>query len=151
MKKKVVLVYISLSGNTESFIAKLKKQLETSYESNVEVVHVKELIKKDIPFFNIEKKYIAFLPTYLEGGNGRENGNIEILTTPLGDFIEYGSNSSNCLGIIGSGNKNFNNQYCLTAKQYSERFGFPILDNYELRGTPKDVARNAKRIVDLYS
>ena len=115
------------------------------------MVHVKELIKKDIPFFNIEQKYIAFPPTYLEGGNGRENGNIEILTTPLGDFIEYGSNSSNCFGIIGSGNKNFNNQYCLTAKQYSKRFGFPVLDNYELRGTPKDVARIAKRIVDLYS
>ncbi len=38
-----------------------------------------------------------------------------------------------CFGIVGSGNRNFNHQYCLTAKQYSERFGFPVLDTFELR------------------
>ncbi|HBC4449400.1 TPA: class Ib ribonucleoside-diphosphate reductase assembly flavoprotein NrdI, partial [Enterococcus faecium] len=46
-----------------------------------------------------------------------------------------------CLGVVGSGNKNFNNQYCLTAKQYAQRFGFPFLADYELRGTPSDVTR----------
>ena len=75
-----------------------------------------------------------FLPTYLEGGNGVDNGDVEILTTPVGDFIAYGDNARKCFGVVGSGNRNFNNQYCLTAKQYSQRFGFPVLADFEMRG-----------------
>ena len=45
------------------------------------------------------------------------------------------------MGIIGSGNRNFNKQFCLTAHQYSEEFGFPVLDEFELRGTEEDVIR----------
>ena len=51
------------------------------------------------------------------------------------------------MGIIGSGNKNFNNQYCLTAKQYAERFGFPMLGDFELRGTNDDIERLAEIIL----
>ena len=43
--------------------------------------------------------------------------------------------------MVGSGNKNFNWQYCLTAKQYAESFEIPFLADYELRGTPADVQR----------
>ena len=63
-----------------------------------------------------------------------DNGDVEILTTPVGDFIAYGDNASKCFGVVGSGNRNFNNQYCLTAKQYSQRFGFPVLADFEMRG-----------------
>ncbi|HDL2071007.1 TPA: class Ib ribonucleoside-diphosphate reductase assembly flavoprotein NrdI, partial [Enterococcus faecium] len=54
---------------------------------------------------------------------------------------EHEDNHKLCLGVVGSGNKNFNNQYCLTAKQYAQTFGFPFLADYELRGTPSDVTR----------
>lgn len=148
MKEKVTLVYISLSGNTDNFVRRLSKHLEDWHNLTVDIIHVKDLVKENIPFYNIQGKFVAFLPTYLEGGNGIDNGDVEILTNPLGDFIAFGNNTSNCLGIVGSGNKNFNNQYCLTAKQYSKRFGFPVLDNYELRGTPQDVERIAQKIVD---
>ena len=37
---------------------------------------------------------MSLLPTYLEGGNGVDNGDVEILTTPVGDFIAYGNNAS---------------------------------------------------------
>ena len=72
------------------------------------------------------------------------------LTTPLGDFIAYGDNASKCFGVVGSGNRNFNNQYCLTAKQYAERFGFPVLDTFELRGLNEDVKRIGLKIEELY-
>ena len=51
-------------------------------------------------------------------------------------------------GIIGSGNRNFNEQYCLTAKQYAKRFGFPMLGDFELRGTSADIERLAEIIVN---
>ena len=75
---------------------------------------------------------------------------VEILTTPLGDFIAYGDNASKCFGVVGSGNRNFNNQYCLTAKQYSQRYGFPVLADFEMRGMLGDIKKVAVIIADLY-
>ena len=58
--------------------------------------------------------------------------------------------ASKCLGVIGSGNRNFNNQYCLTAKQYSQRFGFPVLADFEMRGMLGDIKKVAGIIEELY-
>ena len=85
--------------------------------------------------------FITFCLTYLEGGNGVDNGDVEILTTDVADFITYGDNASKCLGVVGSGNRNFNNQYCLTAKQYSQRFGFLYLADFEMRGCWEDIKK----------
>ena len=148
--KKISLVYISLSGNTESFVTRLKAYLLEQYENiEVEKIHIKDLVKEGEDFFEMTNPYVAFLPTYLEGGNGVDNGDKEILTTPLREYIRYKENYKKCLGIVGSGNKNFNNQYCLTAKQYSQEFGFPVLYNFELRGLDLDVDKVSSIIENL--
>lgn len=148
---KIGLVYISLSGNTESFVKRLTVYLlEKDPQLDIQQVDIKSLVKEDQPFFVMDRPYVAFLPTYLEGGNGLDSGDVEILTTDLGSFIAYENNVENCLGIVGSGNKNFNNQYCLTAKQYAQRFGFPLLDDFELRGLQNDIERVADKIKKLY-
>lgn len=147
--KKIYLVYISLSGNTQSFVRRLMTFLQFQTDWEIEEVHVKDLVKEGIDFYALDAPFVAFLPTYLEGGNGVDNGDTEILTNPLGDFIAHADNVSRCLGIVGSGNRNFNNQYCLTAKQYSQRFGFPVLDNFELRGLNNDIERVGHKIIQL--
>lgn len=149
MQDKLYLVYISLSGNTQSFIKRLTTYLQFHSDLLIESVHVKDLVKQDIPFYSLDAPFVAFLPTYLEGGNGVDNGDVEILTNPLGDFIAFGGNAERCLSVVGSGNRNFNNQYCLTAKQYSERFGFPVLDTFELRGMQNDIERIGKKILEM--
>lgn len=149
MKPTIYLVYISLSGNTESFVKRLKGFFQFQTDWQVEPVHVKDLVKQDIPFYQLNAPFVAFLPTYLEGGNGVDNGDVEILTNPLGDFIAFGDNAELCLGVVGSGNRNFNNQYCLTAKQYAERFDFPVIDNFELRGLQNDIERIGRKIIAL--
>ena len=58
--------------------------------------------------------------------------------------------ASKCFGVVGSGNRNFNNQYCLTAKQYSQRFGFPVLADFEMRGMLGDIKKVAGIIAELY-
>ncbi|KXT77838.1 class Ib ribonucleoside-diphosphate reductase assembly flavoprotein NrdI [Streptococcus sp. DD13] len=148
MENRVSLVYISLSGNTESFIKRLTTYLQFHSDLVVDQVHVKDLVKEEIPFFKVETPFVAFLPTYLEGGNGVDTGDREILTTPLRDFIAYEQNDRNCMGIVGSGNRNFNRQYCLTAKQYSQQFGFPVLYNFELRGLNQDIEEVGKIIIE---
>ena len=142
MKDKIDLIYISLSGNTDSFVKRLRGYLLLNTKlKEVNLLNVKELVKNNIPFNEVNNDFVAFLPTYLEGGNGIDNGDKEILTTPLREYIRYKENYKKCLGIVGSGNKNFNNQYCLTAKQYSQEFGFPVLYNFELRGLDVDIQK----------
>ena len=151
MTSSITLVYISLSGNTQSFVKRLKAYLESKTSLPIKTVNVKDLVKEQEDFFAMTDYYVAFLPTYLEGGNGLDSGDVEILTTPLRDFIAFADNYRYCYGIVGSGNKNFNNQYCLTAKQYSETFGFPMLDDFELRGLTDDVERIGEKILKLYA
>lgn len=81
------------------------------------------------------------VPTYLDGGNGIDNGVKELMTNAMGDYLAEGDNAKLCLGIIGSGNRNFNEQYCLTAKRYAKEFDAPFLADYELRGTPSDAKK----------
>lgn len=148
---KISLVYISLSGNTASFIKRLSAFLQERHEdAEIEQVDIKDMVKEERPFYAMSQSFVAFLPTYLEGGNGLDNGDVEILTNDLGDFIAFEENYKRCFGIVGSGNRNFNNQYCLTAKQYAERFDFPVLDTFELRGLNEDVKRIGLKIEELY-
>lgn len=140
------LVYISLTGNTKSFVTKLSQYLESQFPVKTQLINIKDLKHETFP---VEQPFVAFLPTYLEGGNGIDKGDVEILTNPLGDFIAAHDNATRCLGIVGSGNRNFNEQYCLTARQYSQRFGFPVLDTFELRGLPEDVERIGQTIMTL--
>ena len=148
---KVSLVYISLSGNTASFIKRLTAYLqEGRADLEVEQINIKDLVKEGQDFFAMDNQFVAFLPTYLEGGNGVDSGDVEILTNDLAAFIEFEENYKKCFGIVGSGNRNFNNQYCLTAKQYSQRFGFPLLDTFELRGLQNDISRVGDKIAELH-
>ncbi|GFG47221.1 UNVERIFIED_CONTAM: class Ib ribonucleoside-diphosphate reductase assembly flavoprotein NrdI [Streptococcus canis] len=140
----LTIVFISLSGNTLSFVKRLSLYFEEHHNLQVKQINIKDLKHETFP---VKDTFVAILPTYLEGGNGIDSGEVEILTNPLGDFIAAYDNYKHCMGIIGSGNKNFNNQYCLTAKQYAERFGFPMLGDFELRGTNDDIERLAEIIL----
>lgn len=144
------LLYISISGNTRSFVERLAALSEEQHEQDpsLPIFEVKE-ISENSPFELEEEAFVTFVPTYLEGGNGVDNGDTEILTEVMREYLEYEDNYKNCLGVIGSGNKNFNYQYCLTAKQYSEAFNFPLLADFELRGNDADLKRIYGVLKDL--
>ena len=139
------IVYISLSGNTHSFVTRLSHYLTEKYDVTTRLINIKDLRHETFP---VNEAFVALLPTYLEGGNGLDSGDKEILTTPLRQFIAAHDNYKNCFGIIGSGNRNFNHQYCLSAKQYAQQFGFPMLADFELRGTTADIERIAPIVLE---
>ena len=147
--KELRVIYISLSGNTASFVKRLSEHMTLWHDVTIKATNVYDLVKNDVAFSVESEPFAIFLPTYLEGGDGVETGTTEVLTTPLRDYMSYQNNYKQCLGVIGSGNRNFNEQYCLTAKQYGEQFGFPVLDMFELRGTQKDIERIADKLVSL--
>lgn len=136
------IYYMSISGNTRAFVTNLQKYAAQQHEIDTKnpTITLQVVDDNTLPEV-ITEPFFVFVPTYLEGGNGVDNGDQEILTEALREYIAYEENAKNCLGIVGSGNKNFNRQYCLTAKQYATQFDCPFLADYELRGTPKDVAR----------
>ncbi|EKQ5086598.1 class Ib ribonucleoside-diphosphate reductase assembly flavoprotein NrdI [Listeria innocua] len=143
----IQVYYISLSGNTTSFLKNLDRYFQQEYQKKLKYVNVKNLVKDGKSLaFDIKKHYFAFLPSYLEGGNGIDTGDTEILTTPLRQLIAYSKNREYCLGIVGSGNRNFNKQFCLTAHQYAREFGFSVLDEFELKGTETDIKRIAEKM-----
>ena len=151
MINELTFVYISLSGNTHSFVTRLQTYLMIQNpELTINLVHIKDIVKNGEGFFDLNKPYVTFIPTYLEGGNGIDNGDVEILTTDVRDFMAYGENAYYCIGVVGSGNRNFNHQYCLTAKQYSQQFSVPVLDTFEMRGMQNDVERIAHKILEAY-
>ncbi len=129
------ILYISISGNTRSFVKRLVDYADTQHNVQINVQEIHE----NSTFENETEPFFTFVPTYLDGGNGVDNGDTEILTETMREYLDYHDNYRYCLGVVGSGNKNFNHQYCLTAKQYAEKFGFPFLADYELRGTQEDI------------
>ena len=113
---QLTLVYISLSGNTQSFVKRMSDYLSLNHGIECRQINIKELNHET---FQVDEPFVA-----------------------------AHDNHKRCFGIIGSGNRNFNNQYCLTAKQYSQRFGFPMLGDFELRGTQSDIERLAPVILE---
>lgn len=134
----VRILYISLGGNTRHFIKKLQaygQQLDTAIQ-----IEAKEIT--DASFDEVETMpYFVLVPTYLDGGNGIDNGVKEIMTNPLHEQLSYQNNADHLIGVVGSGNKNFNVQYVLTARRYAEIFDAPLIGDYELRGNDQDVKR----------
>lgn len=145
---EIHILYISITGNTRAFVQQLQAYAAKQSLAEAPQIILKEIDDNTLPASE-EQPYFAFVPTYLEGGNGIDNGDQEILTESLGEYLAFADNAQLCLGIVGSGNKNFNNQYCLTAKQYAEKFNCPLLADYELRGTAADVKRIYEELVSV--
>lgn len=140
------LLYTSITGNTTSFVNQLYDSLKK------ESIPVEKFFVDDTTLEEgITKPFVVIVPTYLEGGNGVDNGDEEILTETLGDVIDYGDNASYGIGVIGSGNKNFGYQYCLTAKKYAKEFNIEYLGGYELRGDNNDIKRFTEKIKEKYN
>ncbi len=136
------ILYISIEGNTRSFLNRMTSYSEQQHTFNAAnpVIKPREITEQTMPKHE-DQPFVVFVPTYLDGGNGFDSGFTETLTTPLGEYIAQNDNAALCMGIVGSGNKNFNEQYCLTAREYAAKFDAPFLTDYELRGTDRDIQR----------
>lgn len=136
------LIFMSNTGNTRNFAENLMTYAKEQHQKNPDYPQIDiEEISEQTDFADETEPYFVSVPTYLFGGDGTGDNVIEIMTNILGEYLEYHDNFKQCLGIIGSGNKNFNIQYCLTAKRYAKRFHIPFLADFELRGNDKDVKR----------
>lgn len=139
---KIYVLFISIEGNTRSFLIRMQAFAKQQHSINPKnpVIKLKEITDQTIPEKE-DEPFFAFVPTYLDGGDGINSGFKELMTNPLGEYIATNDNAAKCMGVVGSGNKNFNHQYCLTARMYAHKFKAPFLADYELRGTSEDIER----------
>ena len=118
------LVYFSsVSGNTDRFVKKLG------------------LPARRIPLFpsepplHVRDPYVLVLPTY-GGGEGRGAVPKQVIR-----FLNNPQNRQLLRGVIGAGNTNFGDNYCLAGDIIAAKCKVPHLYRFELMGTPEDVTR----------
>ncbi len=116
------LVYFSsVSGNTRRFVEKLGRPADRI-----------PLHAKDAPLKATEP-YVLVVPTY-GGGNGHGAVPKQVIR-----FLNDEENRSLIRGVIGAGNTNFGEAYCLAGDIISAKCRVPHLYKFEVFGTEDDV------------
>ena len=108
----MLIVYTSLTGNIEKFLIK------TNHKEKFKLITGNEII---------DNKFILITYTI----------NFGEIPEIIYNFLK--NNYPNCIGVIGSGNKNWGSSYCNAIKLINEIWSIPILMDFELSGKNEDV------------
>ena len=118
------LVYFSsVSGNTKRFVEKLGMPADRI-----------PLRPTDEPLV-ADEEFVLVVPTY-GGGNGRGAVPKQVIK-----FLNDERNRKHIRGVIGAGNTNFGEAYCVAGDIIARKCGVPHMYKFELFGTPRDVTR----------
>ena len=115
--------FSSVSGNTKRFVEKLGMPARRI-----------PLYAKEEPLV-VDEDYVLLVPTY-GGGNGRGAVPKQVIK-----FLNDERNRQHIRGVIGAGNTNFGEAYCLAGDIISAKCQVPHMYKFELFGTPRDVTR----------
>ena len=127
------LVYFSsVSGNTKRFVEKLGMPARRI-----------PLYAKEEPLV-VDEDYVLLVPTY-GGGNGRGAVPKQVIK-----FLNDERNRQHIRGVIGAGNTNFGEAYCLAGDIISAKCQVPHMYKFELFGTQDDVAKVRKGLEEFW-
>lgn len=114
----MIVYWSSASGNTHAFVESL----------GVEALR----ISKDAGSITVDKPFVLITPTFA-AADGR--GAIPKAVT---HFLNIESNRRLLRGVIGAGNRNFGEMFCIGAREVAAKCKVPMLYKFELRGSHKD-------------
>lgn len=121
------LVYFSsASGNTHRFIEKLGRPA-----ARIPLHSHKEGVQQDT--LRVTEPYVLVLPTYGGGINGGA------VPKQVIRFLNVPENRALIRGVIGAGNTNFGEAFCLAGDIIARKCTVPHLYRFEVFGTPDDV------------
>lgn len=92
----------------------------------------------------VDEPWVLLTPSYKAG-----NENEVTLPAPVRAFLRSPANRRRLVGIIGSGNRNFGRFYQAAARDLALTSGRPVLYEFELSGTPEDVAACDRLLAEL--
>jgi protein involved in ribonucleotide reduction len=117
------IVYFSnVTNNTARFIAKLEWGSSTR-------IPIKGEFEEDLPH-----SYVLFVPSYGTSDTGH-------IPPQVKKFLNKHENRKKCVGVIGTGNINFGEEYAMAGDVIAEKLGVPMLYRLELAGTEIDVIK----------
>lgn len=113
-----IIYYSGVSENTHRFVEKLG-------------VSSKRIPIKDAASLSATEEYLLIVPTYV---TTRRSVPPQVVT-----FLNNPENRALLRGVIGTGNTNFNQDYCIAASMVAAKCEVPHLYNLELLGNSEDV------------
>ena len=128
-----LIYFSSVSDNTHRFVAKLGARSARL-----------PLLTKD-PTLQALRPYVLVLPTY-GGISGRGAVPRQVIK-----FLNNEENRSLLRGVIGAGNTNFGETYCLAADIVAAKCEVPVLYRFELMGTSDDVDRVQQGLEEFWT
>lgn len=127
------IVYYSMTGQCRRFASKFTSPIWGEENKLVE-------LSPSNPYITMTQPYIIIVPSYEE---------IEIREI-FYDFFETADNINLCIGMIGSGNRNFGDLYLVTAKEMHDLYDIPILYDVEFHGNSRDVTEIEHLLSDIW-
>ena len=118
-----LIYFSSVSDNTHRFVGKL----------GLEAARMPLLTRE--PTLRALRPYVLVLPTY---GGITGHGAVP---RQVVKFLNNEQNRSLLKGVIGAGNTNFGETYCLAADIVAAKCDVPVLYRFEVMGTSEDVDR----------
>jgi len=118
-----LIYFSSTSENTRRFVEKL----------GIDAARI-PLYARDAPLIATEP-YVLVVPTY--GGSGGAGS----VPKQVIRFLNNPQNRALIRGVIGAGNTNFADNYCMAGDIIAAKCQVPHLYRFELMGTPEDVQR----------
>lgn len=134
-----LIYFSSASGYTARFVEKLDTP------AGKIPLHTSE------PTLLARHPYVLLLPTY--GGTAAQPGAAAKGAVPkqVIKFLNVAHNRSLIRGVIGAGNTNFGDSYCLAADIIAVKCSVPVLYRFELMGTSDDVAKVNKGLEEFWT
>jgi protein involved in ribonucleotide reduction len=128
-----LIYFSSTSENTKRFVAKL------GVDAARIPLHARE------PGLVATEPYVLVLPTY--GGTGGEGS----VPKQVIRFLNDPRNRQQLRGVIGAGNTNFGDNYCMAGDIVAAKCQVPHLYRFELMGTPEDVSRVQQGLEEFWT
>ncbi|MCT9821221.1 class Ib ribonucleoside-diphosphate reductase assembly flavoprotein NrdI [Microbacterium sp. W1N] len=134
MSKVPVYYYSSVSNLTRRFAEHLARQGRP----------IRDLADAEVRAGEVSGPWVLLTPSY-KAGNAAE----ATLPAPVRRFLRSSTNRRRLIGILGSGNRNFGEYYQAAARELARVSHRPILYEFELAGTPEDVAATVRILTSL--
>jgi protein involved in ribonucleotide reduction len=130
-----IVYFSSASENTRRFVEK--------FPSNIDLIRIPLRWDVSTPLL-VSREYVLVLPTY--GGGEYEKA----VPRQVVKFLNIEQNRKLIRGVIGTGNTNFGEHYCLAADVVVAKTGVPLLYRAEILGTPDDIREITERLEQLW-
>lgn len=121
MRQTPIYYYSSTSGLVRRFAERLGRP-------------VFDLGERAVRTSEVDGAWVLLTPSY-KSGNARN----DTIPEPVKRFLRSAHNRRHLVGLIGSGNRNFGAFYQKAARELAQISGRPVLQEFELSGTPDDL------------